>query len=81
MSNRKCVPNDKREITSFHRSHTLELAVFIVGPNRLWAGSTWAGTTWGRTGLGPDRPDTSKWRSQADKRTDWIELYTQEQNW
>jgi hypothetical protein len=37
--------------------------IFIVGPNRLgagstWAGTTWAETTWGRTGLGPDQPDT-----------------------
>ena len=28
-SNRKCVPNDKREITSFHKSHTLELAAVV----------------------------------------------------
>jgi hypothetical protein len=32
--------------------------IFIVGPNRLGAGTIWARATWGQTGLGPDRPDT-----------------------
>jgi hypothetical protein len=48
MSNRKCVPNDKQEITSFHRSHTLELAaaVWQVGRNNLEPNWFGAGSTW-----------------------------------